>query len=66
MLDVTKIKQGFTPETVSLMNSEASSALDYVISVLNGLSLDKAKGYLNLVSLDQRGILRKLIFQTRI
>jgi len=60
MLDITKIKQGFTPETVSLMNSEASSALDYVISVLNGLSLDKAKGYLNLISLDQRGILRKL------
>jgi hypothetical protein len=60
MLDITKIKEGFTPETVSLMNSEASSALDYVINVLKGLSLDKAKGYLNLISLDQRGILRKL------
>ena len=60
MLDVTKVKEGFTPKTIALMNSEASSALNHVIKVLKGSTLNTAKGYLSLISLDQRGILRKI------
>ena len=60
MLDITKVKEGFTPKTIALMNSEASSALNHVIKVLKGSALNTAKGYLSLISLDQRGILRKI------
>ena len=60
MLDITKVKEGFTPKTIALMNSEASSALNHVIKVLKGSTLNTAKGYLSLISLDQRGILRKI------